>query len=176
MALSSGFHFFCQELSCQFNCYCFEDVLSFLHPLASFTTMMHLGVKIPSGKNKKIFWVSGICGLVSFFFFFWKMLCYILSLQILPLPSLCLLLGFQSQIGKNYPPCLSCLLLLHSIFHPFICYTFWVISLSLFFFLAVLGLRCCARAFSSCGERGLLFVEVCGLLIVVASLVAEHGL
>ena len=43
-------------------------------------------------------------------------------------------------------------------------------------FLAALGLRCCARAFSSCGERGLLFVVVCGLLIVVASLVAEHGL
>ena len=42
--------------------------------------------------------------------------------------------------------------------------------------MAVLGLRCCARAFSSCGERGLLFVEVRGLLIAVASLVAEHGL
>ena len=45
-----------------------------------------------------------------------------------------------------------------------------------FFFLAALGLCCCARAFSSCGERGLLFVAVCGLLIAVASLVAEHGL
>ena len=43
-------------------------------------------------------------------------------------------------------------------------------------FLAALGLRCCVRAFSSCGERGLLFVEVHGLLIAVASLVAEHGL
>ena len=30
--------------------------------------------------------------------------------------------------------------------------------------------------FSSCGEWGLLFVAVHGLLIVVASLVAEHGL
>ena len=30
--------------------------------------------------------------------------------------------------------------------------------------------------FSSCGEKGLLFVTVGGLLIVVASLVAEHGL
>ena len=29
-----------------------------------------------------------------------------------------------------------------------------------FLFLAVLGLRCCVRAFSSCGERGLLFVVV----------------
>ena len=43
-------------------------------------------------------------------------------------------------------------------------------------FLAALGLRCCARVFSSCGERWLLFVAVRGLLIVVASLVAEHGL
>ena len=44
----------------------------------------------------------------------------------------------------------------------------------LIYFLAVLGVRCCARAFSSCDERGLLFVAVRGLLIVVASLVAEH--
>ena len=43
-------------------------------------------------------------------------------------------------------------------------------------FLAVLGLRCCARAFSSCGEPGLLFVAVRGLLIAVASLLVEHGL
>ena len=42
--------------------------------------------------------------------------------------------------------------------------------------MAVLGLCCCAWAFSSCGKRGLLFVAVCGLLIEVASLVAEHGL
>ena len=43
-------------------------------------------------------------------------------------------------------------------------------------FLAVLGLRYCAWAFSSCGERGLLFVAVCGLLIAVASPVVKHGL
>ena len=43
-------------------------------------------------------------------------------------------------------------------------------------FLAVLGLRCCTQAFSSCGEQGLLFVAVRGLLIAVASLVVEHGL
>ena len=40
---------------------------------------------------------------------------------------------------------------------------------------AALGLCCCARAFSSCAERGLLFIVVRGLLIV-SSLVAEHGL
>ena len=42
--------------------------------------------------------------------------------------------------------------------------------------MAVLGLHCCARAFSSCCERGLLFIAVYGLLIAVASLVAAHGL
>ena len=46
----------------------------------------------------------------------------------------------------------------------------------LFLFLAVLGLRCCVWAFSSCGEWGLLFVAVRRLLIAVASLVAEQGL
>ena len=45
-----------------------------------------------------------------------------------------------------------------------------------FLFLAALGLCCCARAFCSCGEWGLLFVAVCRLLIAVASLVAERGL
>ena len=35
--------------------------------------------------------------------------------------------------------------------------------------MAVLGLHCCTRAFSSCGEWGLLFIVVCRLLIVVAS-------
>ena len=33
--------------------------------------------------------------------------------------------------------------------------------------MAVLGLRCCTRAFSSCCKRGLLFVAVRGLLIAV---------
>ena len=46
----------------------------------------------------------------------------------------------------------------------------------IYLFLAVLGLHCCVRAFSSCSERGLLFVAVCMLLIAVASLVAEYGL
>ena len=42
--------------------------------------------------------------------------------------------------------------------------------------MAVLDLCCYARAFSSCGELGLLFVAVCGLLTAVSSLVVEHGL
>ena len=49
-------------------------------------------------------------------------------------------------------------------------------SYLIYLFLAALGLRCCAQAFSSCSEQGLLFVVVHGLLIAVASLVAEHGL
>ena len=44
------------------------------------------------------------------------------------------------------------------------------------YLLAVLDLRCCVWAFSSCRERGLLFVVMRGLLTVVAFLVAEHGL
>ena len=42
--------------------------------------------------------------------------------------------------------------------------------------MATLGLPCRVRAFSSCSERGLLFVAVCGLLITLASLVEDHGL
>ena len=58
---------------------------------------------------------------------------------------------------------------IHSFIHLFI-------YLFIYLFIAVLGLCCCAQSFSSCGERGLLFVAVRGLLIAVASLVAEHGL
>ena len=46
----------------------------------------------------------------------------------------------------------------------------------IYLFLAVLGLRFCARAFSSCGKRGPLFIAVRGPLTIVASLVAEHRL
>ena len=46
----------------------------------------------------------------------------------------------------------------------------------LFIFLAVLGFRFCARAFSSCGKQGPLFIAVRGPLTIVASLVAEHRL
>ena len=42
--------------------------------------------------------------------------------------------------------------------------------------MAVLGLRFCARAFSSCGKRGPLFIAVRGPLTVAASLVVEHRL
>ena len=42
--------------------------------------------------------------------------------------------------------------------------------------MAVLGLRCCARAFSSCGKWGPLFIAVRGPLTIMASLVSEHRL
>ena len=42
--------------------------------------------------------------------------------------------------------------------------------------MAVLGLRFCVRAFSSCGKRGPLFIAVRGPLTITASLVAEHRL
>ena len=55
---------------------------------------------------------------------------------------------------------------------PICPFSFFLINLFILFylFLAVLGLRCCMWAFSSCSERGLLLVAVRGLLIVVASL------
>jgi len=46
----------------------------------------------------------------------------------------------------------------------------------IYFLLAALGLCCCMQALSNCGEWWLLFVAVLGLLLAVASLVAEHGL
>ena len=70
------------------------------------------------------------------------------------------------------------LFFLHIIFRSVINSTsgFFKINLLYLFILAALGLRCCTRAFSSCGERELLFIADHGLLIAVASLVAEHGL
>ena len=40
----------------------------------------------------------------------------------------------------------------------------------------MLGLRFCARVFSSCGKRGPLFIAVHGPLTITASLVVEHRL
>ena len=58
-------------------------------------------------------------------------------------------------------------------------FNFWVclfVCLFIYLFMAVLGLRFCARAFSSCGKRGPVFIAVRGPLTVAASLVAEHRL
>ena len=70
-----------------------------------------------------------------------------------------------SNIG--YIPC--------AVQHILVAYLFILIYF-IYLFLAALGLCCCTRAFSSCGEWGLLFGAVRGLLIGVASLVAEHSL
>ena len=53
---------------------------------------------------------------------------------------------------------------------------FLFIILFIYLFMAVLGLRFCARAFSSCGKRGPLFIAVRRPLTIVASLVEEHRL
>ena len=55
-------------------------------------------------------------------------------------------------------------------------FLFFLNHFFLFIYLAALGLRCYTRAFSSCGEQGLLFVVGHRLLTAVASLVAEPGL
>ena len=54
--------------------------------------------------------------------------------------------------------------------YPYIIFFNKFIYFYFYLFLAALGLRCCVRAFSSCGEQGLLFIAVHGLLIAVASL------
>ena len=56
---------------------------------------------------------------------------------------------------------------------PIFCFPVLLFFFKLFF--AVLGLHCCPRAFSNCGEQGILFVAMLELLITVASPVAGHG-
>ena len=58
----------------------------------------------------------------------------------------------------------------------FLYFYFLFIYLFIYLFLAVSGLHICARAFSSCGKRGPLFIAVRGPLTIAASLVAEHKL
>ena len=53
---------------------------------------------------------------------------------------------------------------------------FFLNYLFIYLFLAALGLHFCARAFSSCGKRGPLFIAVRGPLTIAASLAAEHRL
>ena len=53
---------------------------------------------------------------------------------------------------------------------------FYLFIYLIYLFLAVLGLRFCVRAFSSCGQQGPLFIAVRGPLTVASSLVAEHKL
>ena len=66
----------------------------------------------------------------------------------------------------------SFILFIYFLRNSFIFIIYWFIHL----FLAVLGLRFCARAFSSCGKQGPLFIAVRGPLTIAASLVGEHRL
>ena len=68
------------------------------------------------------------------------------------------------NIGGCYPRCLHLEFGLVSLFSSMIFQNFYLL---VYFFLAALGLCCCAWAFSSCDAE---------LLIVMASLAAEHGL
>ena len=61
-------------------------------------------------------------------------------------------------------------------FFKILCGQFTSFHLFIYLFLAVLGLRFCARAFSICGKWGPLFIAVRGPLTIVASLAAEHRL
>ena len=54
--------------------------------------------------------------------------------------------------------------------------SFFFFLIYLLFIFGCIGSLLLRTAFSSCGERGLLFVAVHGLLIVVASIVVEHRL
>ena len=74
-----------------------------------------------------------------------------------------------------YPECAFPLYHSFQVQNFFAAFRMQFIYLFIYLFLAVLGLRCCARAFSSCGERGLLFIAVHRLLIAVASLVGSMG-
>ena len=90
-----------------------------------------------------------------------------------------------SSLTRNQTcvPCIAGRILYHWTTREVHVHLFLIFELKFFFdlflfilFLAGLGVCCCAWAFSSCGERGLLFIAVRGLLIAVASPVAEHGL
>ena len=62
-------------------------------------------------------------------------------------------------------------LFLHFILFFFIFFIYFI-----FLFMAVLGLRFYARAFSNCSKWGPLFIAVRGPLTIAASLAAEHRL
>ena len=96
-----------------------------------------------------------------------------LSAHQLSLCHPCLPASLLSPQNRSYPQGLglghpkltalqqSCCFPTHSSF----CHLFFLKKKKNFFFclfLAVLGLRCCTRAFSSCGERGLLLLQSMG--------------
>ena len=69
-----------------------------------------------------------------------------------------------------------CLLLLLLLLLLFVVEKFFFFLIFIYLFLAALGLLFCARAFSSCGERGPPFITVRGPVTIATSLVVEHRL
>ena len=73
--------------------------------------------------------------------------------------------------------CFLCIFDMLSSLPPYYVSLFIKLFIYLFIlFMAVLDPRFCVRAFSSCGERGPLFIAVRGPLTIAASLVVEHRL
>ena len=75
-----------------------------------------------------------------------------------------------TRLGLGLESCFFFFLITFSLIHGYVEMCFF------FFFLAVLGLRFYARAFSSCGKRGPLLIAMRGTLTGAAPLVAEHRL
>ena len=90
---------------------------------------------------------------------------FLLTLSKINLPQVCWFISGLS-IMSNDPYVCSCTNTM----------LFFLKIIIYLFILAVLGLRFCARASSSCGKWGPLFIAVRGPLTIVASPVAEHRL
>ena len=80
--------------------------------------------------------------------------------------------GWAVIVIRSIVYCLPSILITAVLFILWIA-DFLVYAIGIFFFWVFV---CCAWAFSSCGKWGLLSVVVCGFLIVVTYLVAEHRL
>ena len=115
-----------------------------------------------------------IFGLGCLFFWYWaawaacivwrSILCQLLHLQIFSQDCPFLFFMVSFALKKLF------------FFLKVIFYFFKDFFLLIDWLIAMLGLRFCARAFSSCGKQGPLFIAVHGPLTIVASLVAEHRL
>ena len=108
--------------------------------------------------------------LFLFLFLFW--LCHVACGILVPRPGIEPALSTVTAPIPNHGTAREFPWIIVIFFYKF--YLF--IYLFIYLFMAALGLRCCAQAFTSCGEWGLLLVAVRELLIAVASLAAEHGL
>ena len=111
-----------------------------------------------------------------FFYSFWKFLAILICWKhtfwfCCPLNLFFYFFAISVRIGEGQAKQKSFYFMTSLVFirSHFLSFSFFKICLFIYLFLAALGLRCCTRAFSSRGERGLLFVVVRGLLIAVAS-------